>query len=44
MKKLPLPFIVAALAILAGFSAFIIWGIPYFFRPFSFVSGAEGYG
>jgi uncharacterized membrane protein len=44
MKKLPLPFIVAALAILAGFSAFLIWGIPYFFRPFSFVSGADGYG
>jgi uncharacterized membrane protein len=35
MKKLPLPFIVAMLAVLIAFLLFVIWGIPYFFQPSS---------
>ncbi|MCX6068803.1 MAG: hypothetical protein NT121_24150 [Chloroflexi bacterium] len=44
MKKFPIPFVVAALLILGGFIAFVVWGVPYFFRPFSFVTSGDGFG
>jgi len=44
MKKIPLPLIVASLGVLSAFAAFLIWGVPYFFRPFSFTQGSDGYG
>jgi uncharacterized membrane protein len=44
MKKLPLPFIVSAIALLAIFVAFVIWGIPYFFQPPSIAPSGDGYG
>lgn len=44
MKKLTTPFIVAAIAVLVAFVAFIIWGIPYFFQPISITPSGDGYG
>ncbi len=44
MKKLPLPFIIAALLVLAAFVAFIVWGIPYFFSPTQFEGMAATLG
>jgi len=44
MKKLPLPFAIAALVILASFGAFLFWGVPYFFRPFTFTTNGNGFG
>jgi uncharacterized membrane protein len=38
------PFIVAAVAIIAGFGAFIIWGIPYFFQPPVIPQNLDGFG
>lgn len=35
MKKIPAPFLVSAFVILIVFVLFIVWGAPYFFRPFS---------
>ncbi len=44
MKKIPIPFVVAAVVLLIGFVVFIVWGIPYFFRPFSITPSGDGYG
>lgn len=33
MKKIPIPFVVAAALCIAAVLSFIIWGIPYFFQP-----------
>lgn len=44
MKKLPYPIIISALCILGGFTAFLIWGIPYFFRPYTFTHPNDGFG
>ena len=43
MKKLPLPFTVSAIVLLAAFTAFVIWGIPYFFQPVSIVPNANAF-
>lgn len=44
MKKLPVPFIAAAIALLLAFVAFIVWGIPYFFQPLPIIHNTDGYG
>ena len=44
MNKLPVPFIVPAIVLLAVFAAFAIWGIPYFFRPLQIVSNQNAFG
>ena len=44
MKKIPLPFIISALVILGGVSTFMIWGVPYFFRPYTFAHPNDGFG
>lgn len=33
MKKIPLPFLLAGLLVVAAFGAFLVWGVPYFFQP-----------
>jgi uncharacterized membrane protein len=43
MKKLPVPFVVAALLLIVAFVVFAFWGIPYFFRPFSIVQNESAY-
>jgi uncharacterized membrane protein len=32
MKKLPIPFVIAGMAIVLAFVAFLVWGVPYFFQ------------
>lgn len=44
MKKISPPFILAALFLLAAFTAFAVWGIPYFFQPPSFETGSGAFG
>src|SRR5688572_26840396 len=44
MKKLPFPFVVSAIALLAAFVAFAIWGIPYFFSAPAITPSGDGYG
>jgi uncharacterized membrane protein len=39
MKKLPFPFIFAAVLLVTLFGAFLIWGIPYFFAPLEVSDG-----
>ena len=43
MKKLPLPFIVAAMTIVIAFVAFAICGIPYFFQPSTFATNENAF-
>lgn len=44
MKNIPYSFVVAIALILIFFSAFLVWGVPYFFRPPSVVSTENGFG
>lgn len=44
MKKIPPPFVISAVVLLAAFGAFAIWGIPYFFQSPSFEASGEAYG
>ena len=44
MKNIPYPFIIAAALILVLFTAFLIWGVPYFFQPIQIPSGGETFG
>jgi len=44
MKNISYPFIAAAAFILILFTAFLIWGIPYFFQPFQIPPGGETFG
>jgi len=44
MKKLPTPLIVSAIVLLAAFTAFIIWGVPYFFQSSPIVPNANAFG
>ena len=44
MRNLTIPFIGAVIALLAVFTIFVIWGIPYFFQPFPITSSQNGYG
>jgi uncharacterized membrane protein len=44
MKKIPFPLVVASLILVAAFAAFLIWGVPYFFRPISFTQTSDGFG
>ncbi|MBI3738851.1 MAG: YibE/F family protein [Chloroflexi bacterium] len=41
MKKVPFPFIVGAVIVFALFAGFVIWGIPYFFRPAQMNTGGS---
>lgn len=44
MKKLPFPFVVAAVGLVAATVVFVIWGIPYFFQPSAIVHDQSAYG
>src|ERR1041384_4952384 len=44
MKKLPAPFLVSGGIVILLFAGFIIWGIPYFFRPISFQAATSTFG
>ncbi len=44
MKKIPLPFSLAASLLVVVFGAFIFWGVPYFFRPIQLTTTIDGYG
>jgi uncharacterized membrane protein len=44
MKKLPVPFIVATIMILIAFTAFALWGIPYFFQTPSMANSVNVFG
>lgn len=41
MKNIPFPFIVGAVFTFALFTGFVIWGIPYFFRPAQMNTGGS---
>lgn len=44
MKKIPLPFLVAAICLVVGFGAFLLWGVPYFFSPIALTTSVDGFG
>jgi uncharacterized membrane protein len=44
MKKIPFPFMMSGVIVTLLFLGFMIWGIPYFFRPVPFQAGTSTFG
>jgi uncharacterized membrane protein len=44
MKKIPAPFILSIAIVILLFAGFMVWGIPYFFRPVQIQTGNSTFG
>ncbi len=44
MKRIPYPFMISGMVVILLFVGFMIWGIPYFFRPMQIQSGTATIG
>jgi len=44
MKKIPAPFLLSGVIVILLFAWFMVWGIPYFFRPVQAYTGTVTFG
>lgn len=44
MKRIPYPFMVSGIIVILLFAGFMIWGVPYFFRPIQVQTGTGTLG
>jgi uncharacterized membrane protein len=44
MQKLPAPFMLSGVIVILLFAGFMVWGIPYFFRPIPVQTGTATFG